>query len=292
MKISFLIVTRNRPEELRFTLEKLKLIIDLSMHEVLVLIDDCDATTPLIPQFEWVKWTVSNINLSASPARNLLYKKATGELFIGLDDDAHPLSYRFIDAVESRFRESETLGIIAFQEVRGLFTSNEEALKTANNGTFYQTNEFVGCGFAISKKAYYSTNGFPLWMNIYGEESAVSIEAMDAGYEIYYDYHIMVNHRVDVVKRAQQGRNYFRFENQLRNTLRFYMVYYPSPVKKVLKTLYHNGKKYALTDFKYLSLYFKVVGSMLWNVRFIKKYRKTISQSTIDQRASLKPLHF
>ena len=48
MKISILIVTKNRPDELEITLNKLFGLLDLSVHEVLVFIDGCNKTEILI----------------------------------------------------------------------------------------------------------------------------------------------------------------------------------------------------------------------------------------------------
>lgn len=292
MDISFLIVTRNRPADLRVTLNKLEKIIDLEKHEVCVFIDGCDKTTPLIEEYHWVQWSKVNKSISASPARNTLYKTAKGKIFIGLDDDAHPISVHFIEEVISRFRESVNLGIIAFQEVRGLFATDQEALKCSKSGLSYITNDFVGCGFAIKKEAYDATNGFPLWMDIYGEESAVAIEVMDAGYDIVYDYNLKVNHRVDVEKRKTMGRNYFRFEHQLKNTIRFYMVYYPKPLLKIGKALFHNFKKYAIRDRRYFKSFMKVCFFTVINLRFILAYRNTVSPEIIIKKNTLQAITY
>ncbi|NJM80311.1 MAG: hypothetical protein HC854_13135 [Flavobacterium sp.] len=124
----------------------------MSIHEVLVFIDGCGETEKIIPNFNWVKWEVSEKSSSASPARNALYKKASGTIFIGLDDDAHPISANFIVSVENQFKLDAIIGVLAFQEVKGIFNSNEEALKEAKQTHSFFTNEFIGCGFAILKK--------------------------------------------------------------------------------------------------------------------------------------------
>lgn len=292
MDISFLIVTRNRPSELKITLDVLKKMVNLEKHEVLVFIDGCEQTTPLISEYPWVGWSQVLKNISASPARNELYRLAKGTVFIGLDDDAHPISSNFIEEVESRFRESEQLGILAFQEVRGLFISDEVALEKSVESESYKTNDFVGCGFAVRKEAYEATNGFPVWMDIYGEESAVAIEVLDAGYDIVYDYDIQVNHRVDVEKRKSMGRKYFRFEHQLGNVLRFYIVYYPKPALKIMKALFHNFKKYALSDWTYFKGYWHVVFSIVFGLGSIMKYRKPVAQETIEKKDTMRPVNY
>ncbi|WP_299888593.1 glycosyltransferase [uncultured Lacinutrix sp.] len=292
MKISFLIVTKNRPDDLRLTLSKLKLLINTSLHEVLVFIDGCKATEAIISDFSWVHWTVSKQSVSASPARNTLYKKAKGAIFIGLDDDAHPISENFIETVETTFKENSKLGVIAFQEVRGLFSSDKEALKQSISGENYFSNDFVGCGFAIAKEVYNATNGFPVWIDIYGEEPAVAIEVLDLGYDILYSYDIKVNHRVDVEKRKKQGRNYFRFERQLKNSIRLYLVYYPKPLFKIAKLLFHNFKKYAISDWKYFKSFISVFFTTLFKLPYILNYRKPVKSSTIVKKETIKSLKY
>ncbi|GAA3621265.1 glycosyltransferase family 2 protein [Flavivirga jejuensis] len=292
MKLSFLIVTKNRPDDLSFTLNKLKSLIDLSLHEVLVFIDDCKTTEAIVHQFDWVNWTISKKPLSASPSRSVLYKKAKGAVFIGLDDDAHPISEGFINNVEKEFGNNERLGIIAFQEVRGLFKTDGVALQYAKLNESYFTNDFIGCGFAIRKSVYNITNGFPVWINIYGEEPALALEVLNLNYQILFCHNIVVNHRIDIEKRKLKGRNYFRFEQQLRNSIRCYLVYYPNPIIKIVKLLVHNFGKYALSDFKYFKLFFKVCFSTLFQIFNILKYRRPIKKSTLQHRLTLRDLKY
>jgi GT2 family glycosyltransferase len=292
MEISFLIVTRNRPEELAFTLTKLKSLINLDTHEVCVFVDGCPATELIINDFNWVKWTISKKSISASPARAQLYKKALGTVFIGLDDDAHPLTNQFISSVETEFQTDKSIGVLAFQEVRGVFKSDTEALTHLKDRESYFTSDFVGCGFAMSKIAYQSIVGFPNFIDIYGEEPCVGLQILDAGFNIKYVPHIAVNHRVDTVKRKQLGRNYFRFEKQLKNSFRFFIVYYPSPFKPVLKLFLHNFKKYALSDVTYFKLFFKVVILEVLGIWGLMKYRNPIKISTLNKMRSLKGLSY
>jgi len=292
MQVSFLIVTKERPEALAFTLDKLKLQIDLSIHEVLVFIDGCSATEAIVANYEWVQWFISKKSVSASPARNELYKNAKGIIFIGLDDDAHPLTIDLISKIQQQFREDQKLGVIAFQEIRGIFEDDTEALTYFKQKESYFTNDFVGCGFAIKKSVYDQTNGFPIWMTIYGEEPALAIEVLDLGYTIYYQNDIAVNHRVDAKMRLKQARNYFRFENQLRNSIRFYLVYYPNPYLKLVQLLFHNFNKYALTDFLFFKCFCKVVFLSIIQITTLLKHRKPVQVETIKKRNQLKRLNY
>lgn len=292
MEVSFLIVTKHRAKDLKLTLNKLKTLIDVQRHEVLVFIDGCSETEGLISDFDWVKWTVFKKSISASPARNILYKKAKGSIFIGLDDDAHPISPNFIISVETCFKQNTNLGIIAFQEIRGLFESDVEALTYAKQLEPHYAGDFVGCGFAILKQAYNATNGFPVWMDIYGEETAVAIETLDAGYDILYQPEIKVNHRVNVALRKKRGRNYYRFQRQLKNSINFYLVYYKHPLKKVAKVLWHNFTKYAVKDWRYFRDYVKAVFKTIFGLPKVLKYRQTVKQNTIQKKTNLQGLRY
>ena len=292
MKISFLIVTKNRPKELAFTLDKLFKIIDINCQEVLVFIDGCTKTELIKSIYPWVKWFGSNESISASPARNVLYKKAIGEIFIGLDDDAHPISDNFIQNVLNSFSQNNNVALITFQEIRGIFNSDSDALKQAKPDEKFLTNDFVGCGFAIKKECYFKTKGFPVWIDIYGEEPCVALEVLDLGYDILYDGAIKINHRVDKQKRLSLGRNYFRFERQLRNTISIFLVYYPNPLLKISKLLFHNFRKYALKDIKYFALFFKVFVSSFFKLFYILKFRKPVKKETIQKRITLRGISY
>lgn len=293
MEITILIVTRNRPEELAITLDKLSCLLDLSLHEVLVFIDGCVQTESLVDQYHWVHWECSAISLGASPARNVLFKKGKGSIFIGLDDDAHPISKDFIRLTQKIFNENKKVGIVAFQEVRGVFADDQEARHHADPIIKrYATNDFVGCGFAIRKDVYQQTNGFPVWIDIYGEESCVGIEVLDLGYEIRYDNTIVVNHRIDRLQRINQGRNYFRFEKQLKNTIYYYLVYFRNPFFKIAKLLFHNFKKYGLENSTYFQLFWKSIFCALKEFSQVMKYRKPVQQSTLRKMNNLRGIKY
>jgi GT2 family glycosyltransferase len=293
MELSILIVTRNRPDELEITLKKLFFFLDLSINEVLVFIDGCKETEVLVSKYSWVQWGSSIKSIGASPARSKLYKKAKGKILIGLDDDAHPLNIHFIDQVQAIFSEEKKVGIIAFQEIRGVFLTDQEALINAEPVIAkYQTNDFVGCGFAIRKEVYDKTKGFPVWIDIYGEESCLAIEVLDLGYEIHYDNAIIVNHRVDNIKRLRQGRNYFRFEKQLKNTIFYYVVYYPNPLLKIARLLFHNFKKYALNDRQYFLLFWKSIFIAFKEIFHVLKFRKPVQKSTLHKIKMLKGIKY
>ena len=294
MEVSLLIVSKNRKQALDKTLLLLKPMLDFSRHEVLVFLDGCtDNSNSLIETIPWVKWSFVNESIGASKARFHLYKKAMGTYFIGFDDDAHPLYSDFIAGTITIFNKHTNVGILAFEEIKGLFNSDEDALKKGSSKPCeYLTNEFIGCGFAIRSDVYKETRGFPVWMDIYGEESCVSIEVLSKGYDILFTNAIKVNHRVDKEARKRSGKNYYRFEQQLKNTTGYYLIYYKNPLIKILKLYWHNFKKYALTDFTCSKLFFKVLFEVCFKFSRMYKYRQPVDNQVIKMKNRLKPLKY
>ena len=293
METSILIVTKNRAAELAFSLNKIHQLIDTSKHEVLVFVDGCEATEAIKNNFGWVKWFGTTKTIGASPARNQLYKNAIGTILIGFDDDAHPISENFIQKCNVLFSANSKLGIIAFQEIKGIFLSDSEALQQAEKELIqYQTNDFIGCGFAIKNEVYKKTNGFPLWIDIYGEESCIAYEVLDANFEILYDNSIIVNHRVNKTSRLQHGKYYFRFRKQLKNTIFIFLVYHKNPLMPILKAIFHNFRKYALKDFTYFRLFWMAMFQVVFRFFAILKFRKPLKAATFIKIKRLRGLKY
>lgn len=289
---SILIVSKNRAEDLIITLEKIEKWTNREEVEVLVFLDGyCTDTKSLRQKFCWVLWVESAISIGASRARRVLFDRAKNELLFGFDDDANPLDPDFISKAEVIFKNYPNLGIIAFEELKGLFDQDELVRISSENRNKvpYFVREFIGCGYAISRSAYYKTRGFPEWVDIYGEEGCLSIEIIAAGYSIMRFPELLVWHRVNRTRRTNEGYDLFRFERQLKNTVLYYLMYYPFPVIliRLLHLLFHNFRKYALRDLNFCFAYFTALYKAGKNfksfrhfryplsIKFIRKYEQT-----------------
>lgn len=287
---SILIVSHNRQKELDYTLSILERYVNYKKHEILIFLDGCtDNSEDLTSKFPLVKWFISLEQVGASKARYNLYSKALGTIIIGLDDDAHPLQADFIDRIIRQFEADKNIGVLALKEVRGIFKSDAKALEVVDlDAKNYYCNEFVGCGFAIKNEVYRQTNGFPVWMDIYGEESCLAIEVLALNFDILFVNNIAINHRVDNDLRLKEGNNYFRFGKQLRNTIFYFIIYYKQPIKPILKLIYHNFRKYALKDIKYCEVFFRQVIVSIWDLPKVKKYRNPVPNSVLIKKSKLR----
>ena len=284
MEASILIVSRDRSAELQKTLKLLKDYVDLWRHEIRIFLDGCtDDSEKLVVLYPEVQWEISKESVGASKARNILYKKARGKLLFGFDDDAHPLQHDFIKKAEEIFSENRNVGIIAFKEIKGMFKSDAEIpeiLKKEKQD--YLVKDFLGCGFAVRKEVYDKTRGFPVWIDIYGEELCLAIEILDLDYDILFTYKVSVNHRTNRQK-INRRANYFRFQKQLKNTAFFYLVYFSFPlvIKKLLQLYYRNFMKYSLKNKNYFRSFFFGFFQTLTSMPRILSYRKTVSKQTL-----------
>ena len=289
-KFSILIVTKNRVKDLDVTLKTLEKTTSRKDVEVLVLSDGClesksflDTNYPLLKSFYLKK------SIGASPARNALYKKAQGDYLIGLDDDSNFITDDYLIKIENIFK-NEKVGVVAFKEIKSLKLGKKLKFNTES---FY-TNEFIGCGFCIKKQVYNQIRGFPMWMDIYGEEACVAIEVLDKGYKIFYTDAIAVHHRVDKSKRRLDNHDIFRFKKLLLNGNKYFLVYLPSIMlpKPLIKIFIHNFSKYALIDLKYFFAFLGVYLKLIIQMGYLLKNRRPVSKSTIMNKKQTKSLKF
>ncbi len=287
MKASFLIVSKNRKEELSKTLKVLENYGEPGHYEIRVFLDGCtDGSESLKELFPDIHWITSDKSLGASRARNILYAKAKGELLFGFDDDAHPLQPDFVEIAQEIFDKNPIAGIIAFKEIKGVYDADHQIPRNLlKRSPDFLVKDFIACGFVIKRSVYNRTRGFPTWIDIYGEEVCLALETIAEGFDVLQTYRIQVNHRVDKKRRANSGANYFRFGKQLKNTAYFYLVYYPFPlfIKKIGRLYFLNFQKYALKDRKYFQKFWAAFFSNTINSFNIWRVRKPVDWITLKK---------
>ncbi len=291
IKYSILITTRNRVKDLALTLDSLKNIFAQGSVEVIIFSDGCEETTKYIKQkYPYVRLYHNEKSIGASPARNFLYAKASGQYLIGLDDDAHFVSENVLEKIEECFKSNSNLGIIAFKEFRGINVK----IQLDKNPKIYYTNDFIGCGFCVLREAYKKTNGFPVWMDIYGEEACLSIELLDLNFSILFTESIAVHHRVDKKNRENQKHGLFRFKKSLLNGNKYFIIYYPLQFlpRKMAKIFFHNFFKYALTNKQFFFAFVEAYCQLIKDLPKLLRYRSPVKVETLHLKKNLKPLKY
>lgn len=296
---SILIVSHNRKYELESTLEHLITYIPpylIENTEILVYLDGCnDDSDQLEQSFSNVIWYSGNEKIGASKSRKYLYQKARGKILFGFDDDAKPVQQNFIEIAEEIFSNDMSIGIISFKQ---LFfdASNDYNLVASRKRdlVFYESDEFIACGFCILKDVYYQSGGFSDLVNIYGEEKILSLWVQNAGYKIIFTNLVEVNHQKRPTL-SQPQINVFRFRNQFLNNLILFTVYLPINVisiKFLIRCITHNFIKYAIKDGKAMLAFFNVIFIYFKQIRFYIRSRNPIAEAVYQNHIRLPQPHY
>jgi GT2 family glycosyltransferase len=197
MKISVVIVTRNRKDDLIRTIQAYKR--QTYPYKEIVVVDNCssDGTKKTIPAlFPDVKyvWLPENFDI-----RSIILGVhwSSGEIIWRCDSDSFPESDEAFEKVIEIFTQHPEIDIIATEDVevrRGYTVWNWYPLKIDRENvppTGYVSNGFCGTGTAIKRKVFETIGGF----NGFGyEEYDFAARAIIANFNIRYFPNIRTLH--------------------------------------------------------------------------------------------------
>lgn len=203
--VSYVIPTYNRPDDLAEAVESV-LEQEYRPLEVIVVSGSTDETAAMFEdggRFDREEVTFYDFPRRLSPpeARNIGYERASGEILVTTDDDAVYENEDATDVIVSKFREHEHVGILAFQS-RNYYSDEILRKEIPDPPDFetppteeYRTTSFIGVGTAIRRSALEATDGFPDDFEYGFEEMDLSIQVLDAGYDILYVPSVVVRHK-------------------------------------------------------------------------------------------------
>ncbi len=195
--LSFILPTRDRPEQLAITLAELgRLDPAASTHiggaEVIV-VDNASRFVPPVPERlangTPVRLLLRDRNDGAA-ARNLAARHAAGDWLVMLDDDSHPLGTGFVKAVEQAAPDVAAVAAEIFLE------SGREA------GGLPEV--FIGCGVAIRREVFldaelgssaFNGAGYDPAFHYYAEEYDLAARMILGGWRVTLDRRLRVMHR-------------------------------------------------------------------------------------------------
>lgn len=242
IKYSILITTKNRVQDLLYTLSKIKTILEREDTECIVYDDGSDDGT-----FEAVKNAFPEIQLLRNEiskgyiySRNSLLNLTKAEYAISLDDDANFLTENVLEYIDDFFCKNERCGVLALR----LFWNKNKPISTKTNEKNYRVNNFVGCGHVWRMSAWNDIPNYPEWFVFYGEENFASLQLFKKGWEIHYLPQILVHHRVDLVSRKGNADYQLRQRRSIRAGWYLYFMFYPLHIipRKLLYTFWMQLK--------------------------------------------------
>lgn len=236
VKFSILITTKNRVEDLLFTLSRCHDLKRNNELEIMVFDDgSTDGTSEKVRQnYPNIILHRNEVSKGYMYCRNKMLNESKGQYAISLDDDANFLSDDPLEKIEAYFNEHSECGLIAFRIFWGL----ESPLSIKSKESSSRVRGFVGCGHVWRMSAWKTIPNYPEWFVFYGEEQFAALQLFKNKWEIHYFPEVLVHHRVDVKSRKQQSDYQIRLRRSLRSGWYLYFMFYP--VKQIPKRFFYT----------------------------------------------------
>lgn len=224
-KFTILITTKNRLEDLAFTLNKIEGLLQRDDVSTIICDDGSNDGTS-----EFVRQNYPNVHLIRNEkskgliySRNKLLSLTRSEFAISLDDDAHFLTENPLEAIADYFDRHAECGLIGFR----VFWGKSAPTSTYSSETPHRMRSFVGCGHAWRMSAWHQIPDYPAWFIFHGEEDFAAYQMFRKHLEIHYVPSVLVHHRVDLSERKKQSDYTIRLRRSLRSGWYLYFLFFP-----------------------------------------------------------------
>ncbi|MGD9690243.1 MAG: glycosyltransferase family 2 protein [Phycisphaerales bacterium] len=224
--ITYIIPTRNRPEQLAQTLEAIDRLGDHGSGAEVIVADNASDPPAWTPQWLGsgapVKLMRRDRN-EAAAARNAAAREASEDStwLVMLDDDSHPLDARFIEALSEMPGDVGAVAAEVFVpggEMPAItlgmgvdardFASSLAAPTRHESGGLPEV--FVGCGVALRRDLFLRLGGYDATFDYYAEEYDLAARMIAAGFRVLFDRRFRVLHR-----KVTTGRDFGRIIRRL-----------------------------------------------------------------------------
>lgn len=246
IKYSILITTKNRLEDLTYTLGTLHKVLDRKDVELLVYDDaSTDGTDDyIVTHYPTIKFFRNDVSKGLIYNRTVLLNACQGQYAISLDDDAHFLTTDYLTKIEQFFEAYPTCALQGFS----IYWSKEDAGHFTIQGSAERVKSFVGCGHVWRIEAWRDIPSYPDWFVFYGEEDFASYQLFLKGWEVWYNPEIIVQHRVDMNNRKQDKDYVQRQRRSLRAGWFLYLMFYPYRIfpRKIMYSIYDQVRRKTL----------------------------------------------
>ncbi|QOG03816.1 glycosyltransferase family 2 protein [Flavobacterium sp. MDT1-60] len=222
---SILITTKNRKDDLAFTLQKIQNLLDKEKI-VCVVFDDgsIDGTSDFVKEnYPQIVLHTNKISKGYLYCRNKMLNETVTDFAISLDDDANFVTEKPLENIEEYFEKNKKAGLLGFR----VFWSKESPNNVFSNDQPTRMKSFVGCAHVWRIKAWKDIPNYPEWFVFYGEEDFASYQLFKKNWEIHYLPYVLVNHRVDVVTRKNNNDYALRLQRSLRSGWYLFFLFYP-----------------------------------------------------------------
>ncbi len=218
--VSVVILTWNRKDDLRFTLERLMREAYAPLEVIVVDNNSTDGTAAMMAtDFPQCHYLPQNENLGIA-GYNIGFKAATGEYIVVLDSDSYPARDAITRMVDVFGRHPEA-GIVAFDvhaDVRG----ETEAVPDPAVSEVYG---YHGAGAGIRRAVFEKTGYWWEPLFLYFNEMDHALRAMHEGFAILHSPSVRAYHKSSPVARPGERGAFFYARNAFWIVWRHYPLW-------------------------------------------------------------------
>ncbi len=224
-KISILISTKNRCDDLLLTLQNIKHLFSESVSCVVFDDGSTDATFDKVKSnFPEVVLLKNQTSKGYIYCRNSMLNNSDADFAISLDDDAHFLTKNPIEIITNHFANNPNCGLIAAR----IYWNKTAPENNTNDEIPKNVKSYVGCGHVWRLKAWHTIPNYPEWFQFYGEENFASFQLFKTKWEVHYVPELLVQHRVNLKERTKSNKDFaFRYRRSIRADWYTYFLFYP-----------------------------------------------------------------
>lgn len=287
---SILITTKNRKDDLAFTLQKSLHLLERPDVECLVYDDgSTDGTCEFIKeQHPQIKLFRNETSKGLIFCRNQLLDLTTADYAVSLDDDANFLSENPFEAIARHFLAHPNCAVLGLRIFWGLqVPDSTQTLENVQN-----VQGFVGCGHVWRLAAWRKIPNYPDWFVFYGEEEFAAMQLFKKKLEIHYLPEVLVHHRVEVKKRKSAPDYAWRLRRSLRAGWYLFFLFIPlrQIPKKMAYSIWAQIKlKVFKGDFKALLAICRALLDLIFALPKIVSHSNRFTQEEYDSFQKLYP---
>jgi len=224
-KFTILITTKNRLEDLKFTLQKINSLLERDDVSCIICDDgSTDETSTYIQSHHSKIHLIRNeISQGLIYSRNKLLSLTKSEFAISIDDDLHFITENPLELIENHFHENPKCGLIGFR----IFWSTSQPSSTDTKEQTLRMKSFAGGAHVWRMSAWHQIPEYPSWFIFHGEEDFAAYELFKKDIEIHYLPSVLVHHRVDLKVRKTQADYTLRLRRSLRSGWNLYFLFFP-----------------------------------------------------------------
>lgn len=222
IQVSYMIATRNRRDELLKTLAACR--AQTYPNKEVHVVDDgsSDGTFEAVQaEFPEVVLTRNDPNIGSVASRNQIFRRVTGEVLIGFDDDSRFIEPDATTRVVDRFNREPDLGLLEFQDIGPEYPERIPADSPARLRGERHVSTFGAGRFAVRKAALDAAGQYPDFFWHTYEEPDLAIRIWDAGFRCLAWYEVLVWHEWSGLNRNEAHIHRLHARNeQLSNLMR------------------------------------------------------------------------